>query len=120
MTPHDDPSTLVRRMQECFNARQFDDADVLFRPDFVSHPLGTTGFARGKQVWRDLVGRFPNMRLVAEDILVDGDKVAIRSAVTGIFAPTDDAEPMLFEFFRVEHGRLAEMWGASKDMPGTG
>ena len=52
MTPHDDPSTLVRRMQECFNARQFDDADVLFTPDFVSHPLGTTGFARGKHVWR--------------------------------------------------------------------
>jgi hypothetical protein len=47
-------------MQECFNTRQFDQADDLFTPDFMSHPLGTTGFESVKSVWRKLAGRFPH------------------------------------------------------------
>jgi hypothetical protein len=51
------------------------------------------------------------MRLVAEDILVDGDKAAIRSTIKGVVASADNPEPTLFEIFRVEHGRLAEGGG---------
>lgn len=43
-----DAGALVRRMQECFNTRRFDEADELFTPDFLSHPLGATGFEAGK------------------------------------------------------------------------
>ena len=42
-----DAGALVRRMQECFNTRQFDEAKELFAPDFFSHALGTTGFETG-------------------------------------------------------------------------
>lgn len=110
MDTRDDPGALVRRMQECFNSRQFDDADGLFTPDFFSHSLGTTGFEAGKDAWRTVVARFPDMRVVAEDVLVDGDKVAIRSSVEGI----GDARPTLIEIFRVENGRLAETWGVTE------
>ncbi|GAA4631531.1 ester cyclase [Actinoallomurus vinaceus] len=103
---------LVQRMQECFNTRQFDGADELFTPDFFSHPLGTTGFEAGKDAWRKIVARFPDMRVVAEDVLVDGDKVAVRSSVEGM-TPDGGARPMLIEIFRVDDGRLAEMWGLS-------
>ncbi|GDY33628.1 hypothetical protein [Gandjariella thermophila] len=50
MTTRDDANALVQRMQECFNSRQFDQADDLFTSDFFSHPLGTTGFEAGKDV----------------------------------------------------------------------
>ena len=53
------------------------------------------------------------MRVVAQDILVDGDKAAVRSAVEGIAGPDGDAQPMLFEIFRIQEGRFAEMWGVS-------
>ena len=112
-----DAGALVRRMQECFNTRQFDQADELFTPDFFSHPLGTTGFAAGKDAWRTLVARFPDVRVVAQDILVDGDKAAVRSTVEGITTPDGDARPMLFEIFRIDDGRFAEMWGASTGFP---
>lgn len=114
MTTRDDASALVQRMQECFNTRQFDQADDLFTPGFFSHPLGTTGFEAGKDVWRKIVAQFPRMRVVADDILVDGDKVAVRSSVEGIAPPDDDTRPMLIEIFRIDDGRLAEMWGITE------
>jgi hypothetical protein len=72
MTTREDASALVQRMQECFNTRRFDEAEDLFTPGFLNHPLGATGFEAGKDAWRSVVARFPAMRVVAEDILVDG------------------------------------------------
>jgi hypothetical protein len=112
-----DSAALVRRMQECFNTRQFDQADELFTPGFFSHALGTTGFEAGKRAWRSLVANFPDYRVVAQDVLVDRDRVAVRSSVEGIPAPDDGAEPMLIEIFRVDGGRLAEMWGLGRGLP---
>ncbi|GAA3397014.1 ester cyclase [Cryptosporangium minutisporangium] len=118
MAGPEDVSTLVRRMQECFNTRQFDDAADLHTPDFVSHPLAATGFDAGRDAWRALTARFPGMRVVAQDILVDGDKAAVRSAVEGV-ATTEGTPPELFEIFRVVDGRFAEMWGASTGFPSS-
>jgi predicted SnoaL-like aldol condensation-catalyzing enzyme len=114
MTTRDDASALVQRMQECFNTRQFDEADDLFTPGFFSHPLGTTGFEAGKDAWRKVVAQFPGMRVVAEDILVDGDKVAVRSSVEGIATSDGDSQPTLIEIFRIDNGRLAETWGITE------
>jgi predicted SnoaL-like aldol condensation-catalyzing enzyme len=114
MTAREAASALVQRMQECFNTRQFDQADDLFTPAFFSHPLGTSGFEAGKDAWHKLTTRFPGVRVVAEDILVDGDKVAVRSSVIGTGTPDGGPHPMLFEIFRVEDGRLAEMWGVTE------
>jgi hypothetical protein len=109
MTTREDARALVQRMQECFNTRQFDQADDLFTPGFFSHPLGTTGFGAVKDAWRTLATRFPGLRVVAEEILVDGDKVAVRSSVEGTGTPDRDAQ--LIEIFRIDNGRLAEMRG---------
>ncbi|MEV5752814.1 nuclear transport factor 2 family protein [Actinoallomurus sp. NPDC052308] len=116
MTARDEASALIQRMQECFNTRRFDQAADLHTPGFFSHPLGTTGFAAGKDAWRTLTARFPGIRVVAQDILVDGDKAAVRSTVEGI-ETTDGVQPMLFEIFRIDDGRFAEMWGASTGFP---
>ncbi|MDH2429874.1 nuclear transport factor 2 family protein [Sphaerisporangium sp. TRM90804] len=117
MTTREDASALVRRMQECFNSRRFDEAADLHTPGFFSHPLGTTGFEAGKAAWRTLVARYPGMRVVAQDILVDGDRAAVRSTVEGLSAADGDAKPVLFEIFRFEDGRFAEIWGASTGFP---
>ena len=113
LTTRDEASALVQRMQECFNARQFDQADALYTPGFRTHPRGTTGFEAGKDAWRTLTAQFPGIRVVADDILVDGDKVAVRSSVEGARTSDGDAQPLLIEIFRVEDGRLAEWWGST-------
>jgi hypothetical protein len=112
MTTRDEASALVRRMQECFNTRQFDQAENLYAPGFFTHPFGT-GFEAGMDAWRKLVAQFPGIRVVADDILVDGDKVAVRSSVEGTGTSDDDAQPLLIEIFRVEDARLTEWWGST-------
>jgi hypothetical protein len=111
MTTREDASALVRRMQECFNSRRFDEAADLHAPDFVSHPLGATGFSTA--AWYAVTARYPDMRVVARDVLVDRDRAAVRSTVEGV----EGAHPELFEIFRFEGGRFAEMWGASAGFP---
>ncbi|MEU6832733.1 ester cyclase [Nocardia beijingensis] len=113
MATPDDIRTLILRMQECFNTRQFDRFDDLAAPGFYSHALRAAGAEAGKTAWRELVSRFPDIRVVAEDILVDGDKVAVRSSVEGTGEP-GGARPMLLEIFRIDDGRLAEMWGITE------
>jgi hypothetical protein len=115
MTTPSDPGALVRQMLECFNTRQFDRVADLVTPDYFSHVLGTTGF--DTTVWHTLVARFPEIRLVAEDVVVDRDKVAIRSAIEGIESPDGVTQPMLMEIFHVRDGRLAEMWGLGQGLP---
>lgn len=118
MTTREEATALVQRMQECFNSRRFDEVDDLSTPDCFHHPLGVAGAEAGKRAWRMVTAQFPHMRVVAQDILVDGDKVAVRSTVEGIATP-DGAEPMLFEIFRIDDGRFAESWGASTGFPAT-
>ncbi|MEV3923606.1 nuclear transport factor 2 family protein [Actinomadura coerulea] len=119
MTTREDASTLVRRMQECFNSRRFDEAAALHTPGFFSHPLGAAGFEAGEAAWSALVTRFPDIRVVARDILVDGDRAAVRSTVEGLPGDDGGARPELFEIFRFENGRFAEMWGASTGFPSS-
>ncbi|MFC6882599.1 MULTISPECIES: ester cyclase [Actinomadura] len=114
MTTREEANTLVRRMHECFNTRQFDQAADLFTPGFLNHPLGAIGFEAGKEAWRTIVAQFPDMRVVADDVLVDGDKVAVRSSVEGIAGLDGDVRPMLIEIFRIDGGRFAETWGVSE------
>ncbi|MFI7002046.1 ester cyclase [Nocardia sp. NPDC050175] len=104
-------------MQECFNTRQFDQADELHTPDFVSHVLGVTGFEAGKCAWRSLVATFPDIAVVAEDVLVDRDKVAVRSSVEGIPVSADGPQPMMIEIFRIDNGWIVESWALGQGLP---
>lgn len=117
MTTREEAGALVRRLQECFNSRRFDRAADLNTPDFFSHPL-RGGSAAGEAAWRMLVARYPDMRVVARDVLVDGDRAAVRSTVEGVVGP-GAAPPELFEIFRIVDGRFAEMWGASAGFPAS-
>ncbi|AYF76255.1 hypothetical protein D7D52_23215 [Nocardia yunnanensis] len=112
-----DPDAVVRRLQECFNTRQFDQADELHTPNFFSHALGTTGFDAGKSVWRSLVTQFPDIRVVAEDVLVDRDRVAVRSSVEGLPVADGGPSPMMIEIFRIDNGRIAENWAVGTGLP---
>ena len=56
---------------------------------------------------------FPGMRVVAEDILIDGDKVTVRSSAEGTGTPDGAPQPFLIEIFRIEDGRFAENWGST-------
>ena len=110
----DDVRAVGQRMYEAFNTHDFGAAENIFAADFVSHPLGTTGVESVTRSWTRFHERFPDVQVVVEDMLIDGDKVAVRTTLRGI--PADAAEqrpPTMLEIFRVRDGRIAELWGVS-------
>ncbi|MFG1748714.1 ester cyclase [Streptosporangium sandarakinum] len=106
----DDAKVLAHRMYEAFNTRDVAAAKTIFSADFVSHPLGTVGIESVMKAWAGMHATFPGLRILVEDMLSDGDGVAVRTTLHGTPA---DKPPAMMEFFRVRDGRIAELWGLS-------
>ncbi|MFC8718597.1 ester cyclase [Kitasatospora sp. NPDC057198] len=105
-----DARALALRMHEAFNARDVAAADGIFAPGFHSHPL-RGGVDAVKAAWTAMFAADPAIRTVLEDVLVDGDRVALRSTVHRSAGPA--AGTTMLEVFRVAEGRIAELWGAA-------
>jgi hypothetical protein len=58
------------------------------------------------------MARYPEFRITLEDVLVDGDRMAIRAAVTGVEL-TDGAAGYLTEWVRAAAGKITEVWGVT-------
>jgi predicted SnoaL-like aldol condensation-catalyzing enzyme len=106
---------LAYRMHEAFNTRNFEAVDDIFTPDFFSHPMGTSGAEHVKETWSAISQKFPDMHSVVDDVVADGDLVSLRATISGLSAE----DVTLMEMFRVEDGRIAELWGASQSVGDT-
>lgn len=103
-----DPISVVRRMYEAGNQRDYDAVREIFAPDFYSHPLQETGVETVLKNWRTAFGLFPEMRLTPQRMIVQGDRVAVWSKIENV-----TGQPELMELIRVADGRVAELWGLS-------
>lgn len=108
-------------MYEAFDARDLTAAKTIFSGDFVSHPLGTVGVDSVVKAWSGLHAIFPDIQALVEDMLVDADKAAVRTSPHGTPAGAEEqALPSMMEIFRVQDGRIAELWGLSSlSRPGS-
>lgn len=107
---------LIHRSYESFNTRDIDLVDEIYAPGFVSHPLNTVGVRAVKDSRRTFAEAFPDAYASIEEMLVDGDKVATRTTIKGVSRSPQDSEPTIMEIFRVEHGRIAELWGIATNL----
>jgi predicted SnoaL-like aldol condensation-catalyzing enzyme len=100
-------------MHDVLVTRDVGVADEIFAPDFHSHPLDG-GIDAVKASWTRFLAAYPTARSVLQDVLVDGDRVALRSTVYGLNPDEPDAVcGTLMEIVRIADGRIAELWGAS-------
>ncbi len=104
----EDIRALVYRVYETINTRDIAAMNELFTPDCVSHALENT-----KETGETMLDRqfaiFPDTRFVVEDVIVEGDKAALRVTIHGT---PQQPLPIIMEIFRIEDGRVAEVWGA--------
>jgi steroid delta-isomerase-like uncharacterized protein len=120
-----DNSAVVRRwFEEVWNKGREEAIDELFGAEGVAHGLadetgsplrGPSGF---KPFFRKFRGAFPEVEVVVEDTVSEGDKVAARCTVRGRhrgdtlgFKATDS--PVEFEgicIVRISDGKIAEAW----------
>lgn len=114
----------VKTVRELFNAFYAADDEAmseLIGDDFVTHaPGGSTGNAAG---WRamahQLATAIPDNETEIEDIIGDGDVVAVRYTSRGTHhgelfgvAPTNRTLTTSgIEFYRLSGGRIVECWG---------
>ncbi len=79
--------TLVRRwLEEGSNQGNATIIDELMAPDFVDHhlPPGVPPNAEGHKAWLQVArAGFPDIHIAIEDMIAEGDKVVVRTTVTG-------------------------------------
>ena len=120
-----DPKDLVRRwFEEVWNKGREEAIDEMFAEDGIAHGLadetgeplrGASGF---KPFFRSFRGAFPDIEVIVEDAIAEGDKVAARCRVRathagdglGFAATQRPMEITGMTFARVRDGKIVEAW----------
>jgi steroid delta-isomerase-like uncharacterized protein len=111
-----------RWFTEVMNEGNLEVIDEICSQDFVDHdPLPGTSpdFAGLKDFVTQVRSAFPDIETTAEDILVEGDRLAVRSTIRGthkgdfmgIPASGKKVEVSIYDFVRFENDQAAEHWG---------
>jgi len=116
-----DNKALARRyVEEIVNQNKPEVADEIIAPEYVYHGRGPEG--TGPEVVKAFVAMyrvaFPDIKLTIEDLIAEGDRVAVRLSVTGTnTGPLGDTPPTgkpanLTAIFilRVAEGKVVEEW----------
>ena len=120
----EDNKNIVRRFfEEGPSKGDLSAANELLAPNFALHtPLPS---APGIQGMNDVItacrAAFEHLNVTIDDMLADGDRVAARFTARGMhkgafmgLPPTGKSITMTgIEIFRIENGKIAELWGES-------
>ena len=114
--------TIVRRLlEQYFNGRDGAVWDELAHPDIVVHGVYLLrGAAEAKAFYARLHAAFPDWYATIEDLFGEGDRVAVRIAESGtlqgsflgLTATGKRFEISAIQIFRLQDGKIIEMWGA--------
>ena len=96
--------------------------DELCAPDFTDHdplPGSTADLAGLKDFVAQIRAAFPDMQVTADDIVAEGDRLAVRSTMRGthegdfmgIAGSGKKVEVSNYDFVRFENDQAAEHWG---------
>ena len=125
-TPEENGALVRRWYEEVWNQRDFDVIDDILADDYVRYRAGIpfaneVGTADDLQWVEMILAEFPDATFTIEDILADGDKVAVRTITSGTQmgpmtdmgnAPASERQ-MKRENIAIWHvvcGELAEQW----------
>jgi steroid delta-isomerase-like uncharacterized protein len=107
--------------EELVNGRNLSLIETWLTPDFIDHtpPPGVPGTLEG---WRGLMAAyfaaFPDVRVTVEDLIGEGDKVAVRWTIRGTHLGELEGVPPTgrqvtmggIEIHRYRDGKIAEVW----------
>ena len=114
---------IIRSLYEALNKHNPDLLDELMALDYVdapNTPFELRGLERVKQYYADVYRGFPDLHLTIEDIIAEGDKVWVRTTMTGTntgeweflgitFAPTGEKITWTaVHIFRLVDGKIVE------------
>ena len=112
---------LIRRVFELANQRELDAAFELYAEDYIYHGPGDQE-VRGRDgirgLWEVFLKAFPDLTFTIDDVVTQGDKLALRWTVRGTHTgeflgiPASNKKISLptIEIFRIADGQLVEAW----------
>lgn len=127
----DDKKELVEKLHEIWSSGRVEHVPDVYAVDFVAHfPKGwqesvsRNGHAGIRAAIERLRAGFPDWHEEIRDILVDGDKVAVRYHSTGTNSGSFGGRPPTgrriavdeLSIFRIANGRVAEQWCLVDDL----
>lgn len=126
MSAVSDPSDLARfyrRYNAACNEHAFGRLGEFVAPEVVvdGAPRGLAGYVAAL---REVVRAFPDYRWEIRHLLVDGDWIAAhfldtgthRDPAFGVAATGRAVRTQEFAFYRIEAGKIAEVWGTADDL----
>lgn len=111
--------TIVRRYFEIFNTGELDRLGEVLAQDYGDRLEGQSGgIAVIRSYLEGLKAGFPDFAWTIEQIIAEGDRVAVINRVTGthlhdfgaLKATGNRVDIKAFQMYRVAAGRLAEHW----------
>ncbi len=127
MSAEENKTVIRRAYEELWNERNVDVVDELTTEDFLNH-AAPPDRQRGRQGLKDVVrmfeGAFPDFRYEVEDVISEGEKVAVRDVFRGthqgdfmgIPATGNRVTMEAIHIYRLSEGKLAEHWVARDDL----
>ena len=127
MSTEENKAIARRWFEESGNRHNLAIVDELFTPDYVNHALGAApggGREAEKQLIEGMLTAFPDMRFTIEDMVAEGDKVAVRYTIQGTHQGVFMGIPATGKAFtttaivilRFENGKIAEEWFQGDDL----
>ena len=122
MSVEQNKAIVQRAYEEVWNQGNLDAADEFVAPEIIRHDPGTPDVTGGLEAHKQLVASihaaFPDLHLTVEDMLAEGDKVAVRFTIRGTqkgeFAgipPTNkQVEITGLEIAHIVDGKCIEHW----------
>ena len=127
-SPSDTNKDLVRWIiAEAFNAGNLDVVDEALAAGYLDHQAGPDG-ASGPEAFKAFVrafrATFPDVQVEVDDLLAEGERIALRvtwrgsqqGALGAIPATGLPVEFVGYHIYRFEDGKIAEHWGLQDDL----
>jgi steroid delta-isomerase-like uncharacterized protein len=127
MAAEENRTTIRRFLEELFNQQDMSAIDRYLAPDYVDH-LVPPGVPPTRDGFRQFISAFfaglPDIHYTIEDVLADGDKVAVRLTAQGtqrgefmgIPATGKQATWGEMHIGRMQDGKIVEHWGQIDNM----
>ena len=121
MSAHESKAT-VRRYLDVFEQGNVDLLDELLAPDYINHTPASPDQPTGPEGVKGVVAMFrsaiPDLRVVVEDMIAEGDKVAVRYTLEGthegeLFGVPPTGQRLSIKSISVERvsdGKIREHW----------
>jgi steroid delta-isomerase-like uncharacterized protein len=124
----EESKAIMRRFWEVWEQGNVELLDELLAPEYINHTLAAPDLPSGPQGVKEVVSMFrsgiPDLKVVIEDMIAEGDKVATRYALEGIhrgelFGVPPTGKHLSIKSMTVERlseGKIVEHWRVTDEL----